>query len=281
LIIKDGLGALREGRFHPYHISELSSAIATLELGHGANKKARKLFVEAMKAPTENSSAQFEWAVKNKCISRPEGLVCEVPGNFEARTYIAYAAKDWKTSLKFGWRWCLDQPFSLEAATWGSYIASTTLSEYKVAINIARIGLMANPNSWLLKNNLAFSLAKSDQAIEAAEILDATVVPKDDVEAQATLLATRGLVHFRRNSPEQGRVLYRQALDVFQEEKKLKSKFIALAFWLIEESRVKSDTVAALVAEIEEVSRKVHGAPETNALLEKIKMELKGKWKIK
>ena len=273
LAIKDGIATLKSGKYSPFHLSELNSAIATLELSHGANRNSRKLFVSSMNSPTENSCAQFEWAVKNKSISRPEGLICHVPGNFEARSYSAYMDSDWEKALKFGWLWCVDQPFSLDASVWGSYLASTALNKYSDAIKIAKIGLDANPKNWLLENNLAVSLAKSGKALDAKKVLEEISAPKDDVDAKATLLATNGLINFRLGNVETGRDFYQKSIDIFKSHKKHKSTFIALAFWILEESRFKNSFSDILSKDIIEIQKKIGNQPEVGAILSKLNNE--------
>lgn len=274
VIITEGLRTLKSNRFHPYHVSELACSIATLEIQNGANKKARKLFSSGMLSPTENSCAQFEWAIKNSVISRPNGIVCEVPGNFEAKSYAKYSGGEWEKSLKYGWMWCLDQPFSIEATSWGSYIASIILSDYRKAIQIAEIGLMANPQSWLLKNNLAFSLAKNGQADSAAKILKNCLHPKDDDNAIATLLATRGLVSYRQGDLASGRAFYEQGIQIFANNEDYRSIFIALTIWVIEEIKNGSKNIESMIEEIKDIARKIPKLPEAQALLSKIDSQL-------
>ena len=53
---------INSGLFAPRHVSELASALATVDLESGNRRSARKLFAVALQNPTENSVAQAQWA---------------------------------------------------------------------------------------------------------------------------------------------------------------------------------------------------------------------------
>ena len=62
-LIKLGRDFVTRRSLPPLHLSELAGALGTLEMGDGNNKAARKLFTQAMTAPTDNSLAQAQWAL--------------------------------------------------------------------------------------------------------------------------------------------------------------------------------------------------------------------------
>ena len=56
--VKIARGLITSQKYSYYHISEMASALATLELGAGRLKTSKKLFDISLKHPTENSIAQ-------------------------------------------------------------------------------------------------------------------------------------------------------------------------------------------------------------------------------
>jgi tetratricopeptide (TPR) repeat protein len=273
--IKVGREFLAGQKFHPFHLSELSSAIASIEIKSGASKVARKHFRFSMEAPTENSCAQFEWAIKNKIIPRPDGFYCKAAGNYEANSYTSYSAGDWESSVESAWKWCIDQPFSIESSSWGSYVASVATCNYDMAIQMSRFGLKANPDSWVLKNNLAFSLAKSRRAEEALVVLNGISPPRDDKNALATISATCGLVCFRHGEIKEGREYYQRAIDYFDKVRDKRAAFMAKSFLTIEEIRLKSERVETLLMEIESEKKQLITLPEFEVVFKELGRELK------
>ena len=61
-LAKSGLQLVESGLFHPFNISELASSLATLELKNGKIKNSKKLFINSLTSPNDNSLAQAEWA---------------------------------------------------------------------------------------------------------------------------------------------------------------------------------------------------------------------------
>ena len=57
--IKQGLYLINSNNFNPFHLTELSSSIGTVELINGSYKKGKKLFNTSLIAPNDNSLAQL------------------------------------------------------------------------------------------------------------------------------------------------------------------------------------------------------------------------------
>jgi tetratricopeptide (TPR) repeat protein len=198
----------------PFALSELASALATIEMQAGGAKKARRLFRSAMVNPNENSVAQAEWASAR--LSGDLGLSDEqVERSAEARARRFAEHDQLDPALAAGWEWLADQPFSTEPATFGSYHASMCGS-FDRAIEFAEAGLQPNPGNALLLNNLAFSQANLGRLTDASATL-ARVKPSDEGWTRPTLTATRGFLAFRRGEFEEGRALYQKAIDTMQD----------------------------------------------------------------
>ena len=83
-LIKYGHRILKSDNYEPSQISELSSALATLELETGNIRKARKLFRQSLISPSDNTIAQIVWASKHVgSIIDPKYF--QIPFTFEAR----------------------------------------------------------------------------------------------------------------------------------------------------------------------------------------------------
>jgi tetratricopeptide (TPR) repeat protein len=212
--IKRGRLVAEDAAHSPFALSELASALATIEMQAGGAKKARRLFRSAMVNPNENSVAQAEWASSR--LAGDLGLREEqIERSAEARARRFAEQDQLDPALAAGWEWLSDQPFSTEPATFGSYHASMCGS-FEQAIKFAKAGLQPNPGNVLLLNNLAFSQANLAQLNEATATL-ARVKPSEEGWLRPTLTATRGFLAFRHGEHEQGRNLYRSAIDTMRD----------------------------------------------------------------
>ena len=167
---------ISEGRFLERHISELASALATLELSSGNQKKAKRLFVQSLQDPTENSIAQASWAAKHHVTIKVDRKYIGRPNAFEAQSLTCYQERNWSGVISNCKNWFHDQPFSRRPAVLGSYVACTALQDHSKAIRFASDGLRANPKDFTLLNNLAFALILSGHIPEAQKALTKVVL---------------------------------------------------------------------------------------------------------
>ena len=204
---------LKAGNHAPIHLSEMASALATLEMSNGNNKQARRLFYKALQEPTENTVAQVNWATEILGTIKMSPSVLEVPRLFEARSWGFYRAGQWRDALDQSFGWLEDQPFSSRPAIHGSYIASSLLEDYDSAERIARAGLEANPGEFGLLNNLTVALARTGRVTEAVRYFG--MINRSSLSAVHRIVwhATAGLLRFRNGQIEQARALYRLAID--------------------------------------------------------------------
>ncbi len=210
---RDSKDVLRNCSFAPRHLSELASAIGTLELTNGSTKRARKLFRLALEEPTENSVAQARWATNIDGGIQVEDRHFEDPLSREARAWYFYYAEHWDSALQNFWTWHFDEPYSFKPCATGSFVAAEILGRYGDAADLARSGLTANPGHPLLLNNLAYALILQGRLHEATHVLERfrlSSVPAVDTIA---LRATTGLLAFRLGYTNLGRNLYRGAIQ--------------------------------------------------------------------
>jgi tetratricopeptide (TPR) repeat protein len=211
-LVRTAKAMLDSGHFHPSHLSELSSALATLELVYGNAKKSRGLFRQSLVAPTDNSVAQFRWAGQHVGGLELERRYLETPFSFEARAWEELKAKKWQASLSETWNWFFDQPFSVRPVLLGSFLALTMMEDFVEGEKILRLGLVSNRNDPIVLNNLTFALASQGKEKEAGKILSRIDYFALKEQEKVVITATKGLLEFRRGNPDLGRKLYLDAI---------------------------------------------------------------------
>ena len=208
---------LSGGQFSPIHLSELASAVATLELGSGSIRKSKKWFKQSLEKPTENSVAQASWASRHHSSIGFDRRYLDTPNTFEAETWNYYYTSNWELALDKCKLWLFDQPFSSGPSTFGSSLASIVFEDYTTSKWFASLGLIANPSNFVLLNNLAFALINLGEMVEANEALTRAGRQQLSDRDQAILKATKGLFEFRTGNVEHGRKLYADARSMARE----------------------------------------------------------------
>jgi Tfp pilus assembly protein PilF len=258
-----------------FHLSELGAALATAELYSGNDKGARRLFGNALVAPTENALAQALWA-KNFLAVEVRNR-SEVPRSFEANARALVQIEEWNEALKASEAWLQDEPFSARPALLGSAIAATANEDFSKAEMIARRGLVANPTDVGLINNLAFALASANKTEAAAKAL-AEVRGDPPISQRVALLATSGLIAFRSGDLLLGREKYLQAIRLAKENKLAIHRAIATIFLARESLRTGEPDIDDTVNQVTESLPKV-SVPSVNVTLAKLNDELEHKQK--
>lgn len=232
---------LESNKFTHFHSSELASAIATLEFEAGNSKRARKFFEQSLIAPTENSVAQVAWArrmdsnLRIKTDSLNKG-----PVSHEALAWEYNRKAKWDETVIEAYNWLMDQPFSSRPAILGSYVLSVAKQDYKKSAEIAKLGLIANPNDFTLINNYTFAAAHTDEFEEAKKEFTRVDQDKLSKEDRIVWLATSGLIKYREGQYEDGRQLYHRSLELAKSESENKLYCQALINFALEEIRIKS-----------------------------------------
>ena len=248
--VKAARRMLSEGKLAPAHISELASAVATLELGSGSVKKSKRLFSRSLESPTENSIAQVAWASRQHSAIRFDDQHLELSNAFEAESWFYYQKSQWERAVEQCKRWQFDQPFSSRPSVHGSYVSAIALEDYETSEWFARQGLTANSSHFLLWNNLAFALINRGKVEGAKKALSkAGRLHLSDLE-QIVLHATQGLLAFRTGDVALGRQLYS---DARSKARKMQngSRLLALAstFHAIEEVSQKVSDSSSVLSE--------------------------------
>jgi tetratricopeptide (TPR) repeat protein len=236
---KTGQRLLESQRFPPFDSGELASALGTLEAKAADLRRARKFLRLSLTQPNENVIAQARWAAKQDIIDVDPALF-RSPQNFEARAWYRFYEGEWTDALKASKRWLRDQPFSARPAVHSSYIAATALENHEEALRLTEIGLLANPYHPSLLNNKSYALANLGRFDEAERALDTIAKYSDRNKLgpmKPVLLATAGLICYRRGDHHRGRELYTFAIETAERaaDKRLAAK--AASFLALEEIR--------------------------------------------
>jgi len=209
--VREGAAELGRGAYNPTELSELASGLGTLELEAGSVKRARKLFRQALRLPNDNALAQAQWANEHHLGLAPAETSVSRPRSYEARSQRLRLAGDWMGALAEARSWLFDEPFSRIAAAQASYLAAVPLGDYDEGARLAQAGLLASPRDPLLLNNLAFCWASAGR-LDDAEARFGLIAAEDLMGPhRPALLATRGLLAYRRGRIEEGRDYYRRA----------------------------------------------------------------------
>jgi tetratricopeptide (TPR) repeat protein len=251
----------------PRHLAELASQVATTELRAGRAKPAKRLMKLALVEPTDNALAQAECASANGLAL--DGFSLDIPLTYEARALRHSHVGDWQSASQAGLDWLADQPFAHEAAQFTSYVASVGAQDWQLAEHAARTGLVANPDSHMLRNNLAFALANQGRASDAREQLDHVLASQLPPRERAIVDATTGLVLFRLGDVQGGREAYRQAVDSLEALNHRDQAALAHVFWAREEVLAGSEKAPAFAAAAADRARRAQ-APEARLWSERL-----------
>lgn len=210
---RQGRVDLLQQRIMPHSASELASALASLEAASGHDRKSRSLLEIAVLEPTENAVAQVEVESTRVKFEVPDSVL-RFAGRHEAQARDHFERREWRESVDAAAEWQQDQQFSLEAAVFTSFVASAGLEDYDAAISAASLGLIANPNDATLLNNLAFASASVGRVDEAAAALRRVDRRNMSEQERCVVLATEGLVAFRRGNASAGRLKYAESIRI-------------------------------------------------------------------
>ncbi|MFO0997717.1 MAG: hypothetical protein U1F33_13635 [Alphaproteobacteria bacterium] len=197
----------------PGFLTELAGTLATTFGKAGNRKAAKRLLQVSLLEPNDNSIAQAFWMQRSlPNLIQPHKSLLLYDRVYEARALQTFEEGRWNDALANSISWLDDEPYSTRPAILGSFIASTFLRDFKQADAIARRGLSANPDDIFLLNNHAYALANLGLFPEAETIV--LSFPRSFAQSPeySTLLATRGLIAFKRGDIDFGRKCYETAL---------------------------------------------------------------------
>ena len=240
--LKRGLALARDDAVPPYDKAELSSTIATLEMENGSNRSARKLFQTSLVKPTENSLAQVvfwqrhvNWLSGDDVSTSSQG----VPRSYEAKAWKYFEAGNWTEAITSCRAWLLDEPYSVRPAMLGAFLALVPIGDPLEAKSLLESALVANGNYAGLHNNYAVALAEQGRLDDAeAALKTAWLHETDAVVRSIYLVATNGLIAFRRGEVERGRLFYLESIEAARRHGNAGAAVLAEAYRAREEALV-------------------------------------------
>lgn len=213
---KSGRLALRllDGDFADAQIAELAAAMGTVEFSAGSERRGRQMLRRSVNDPNENALAQVEWLSVSKNREIAETKPDLVPRAFEARARRAESEGRWEDAVDATRLWIIDQPFSVEAAVFGSFVASEA-HDWDTCQEFAREGLRSNPDSPSLLNNLAYAQVRTGDMKDATGTLEKARKTGGTKDQLLTLAATEALLLFRIGLSDEGRKRYEAVINGF------------------------------------------------------------------
>ncbi len=270
LHVKQARNVVTSQRFAATHVSELASALATLEFESGNMKRGRSLLRLSITNPTENTIAQAAWVSRALGIhelKESEILRSKSP---EAKAWALYNENEWIGAFQEARMWLSDQPFSSRPAILASYVASVHMNEPNRGARICEWGLHANPKNFTLLNNYAVCLARVSR-IEAAERVFERIESRSlSVLDNIVWLATRGLIAFRKGAIATGREYYSQAMQAAAAARSTRLLARAAVFYAEEESVARAADYRQRVMEALHLWEEL-GAKELDTIVQRIR----------
>ena len=239
--IKRGIEMINSASISPFSTSELASAIGTIEMNNGKLKASRRAFRQASVHPNDNALAQIKWAEE---ADKQLGLIPTYKGetnfDFEAETLENLYRENWEAVARYSVDWFLDMPYTKQPVIVGSYAAGFMSDDISSAIGLCRAGLVSHPNDPAISNNLAYFLIQADNIPEAEKALDIVDATKANKSFSACLIATHGLLAYRKGQLEKGRDLYKKAIEITQSFSDKRLNQLATLHFMKEEIRAKN-----------------------------------------
>jgi len=208
-----------------FSITELTSALGTLEVKNGHVKEAKKYFRQSLLNPTDNSLAQVSWMAENLNGFDVDTLKYQVPLAFEAKAIYYYENGSFGDAYEQALKWQADEPFSARPIKAAAYISGFFYKNYKASVELTRKGLQIHPSDVVLANNLVYYLAQDGQIDEAIVLFEKSlrkVIQNPDQYSSSEQLycnATAGLILFKQNQIELGKHYYTKAIEISKKTK--------------------------------------------------------------
>ncbi len=215
---KQGFKLLGDSDLLPFHKSELSSALATLEVYSGNNRSANKLFRNSLLEPTENSLAQAVWASKRAGIDEVQPVVLQQSKASEAQALDALNRNNWPGVMELTEKWAQEEAFSVRPPMLASHTAASLLDKPELAEKIVLNGLSANPGHPGLVNNLAFALLLQGRPNDAFQALEKANLSNATDGERICLAATLGMAYYRTGNDSEGKSLYEAAIELAKQK---------------------------------------------------------------
>lgn len=235
--VKSGISMVNSGSYSPFSLTELSSAIGSLEY-HNSKKKCKFFLDKALISPNDNSLSQAEWLLSlDKSMNFVFSDYSSLKNKFEADARRSFLNNDFLQALFTSIEWIEEMPFAKTPIDFAANMAFTFQKRYDDAVKILKIGLKSNPNELSFWNNLAYSYAISGNTNEADKILNDSLLKSSYVNdnVRICVIATKGLNEFRKKNVDNGRYFYMKAMSLAKDKNDLNLLHKAILNYMREE----------------------------------------------
>lgn len=285
--LKIGRQLVLSGNVSAFSSSELCFAICNEDKINGKRKDARKMFEKGIIEPNDNSLAQAEFFAKEDLnINLDLTTYKSIAHKNEADTRKALSLGDYEAAFISSMKWMQDYRFEHRPIEFAFGISCDYLKKYDYAIEIVRSFIKSNPKDPAAVNNLVYALGLSDRVEEAERELlkiDIKKYQSGNTNNSICLLATCGLIEYRKGNIETGRELYNTSIAAAKKSsdkeqgKKLAAK--ARLNMIREEIRAVDDYDENLLNELEDLNTgsKVESEQLKKDILDEVKKKAEKK----
>jgi Flp pilus assembly protein TadD len=274
--VREGRALMTADNFSVHDLSELASALGTLEFHGGATGRARKWLKNSLRAPNENSLAQAKWIsrtitgvpidvnVTDYVVARP----------YEATALEKFVSGNWPGAYKCALAWFEDQPFSARPSQFASYVVGSLMEDHWASEKILKRALISSPDDFGLNANLAFDYASTGRLEQAKVQLSKTKLLSGPEWASAMICGNYGLVAYQEGDITAGRFFYTEAALHAEKLNDKRTLVSALSFFARAEMDHDLGAAEKLLHRAVEVAKTVPGADIVRLIeLAKNKME--------
>jgi hypothetical protein len=243
-----------ENNLSEFSRSELKSSLGTIELRHGANKAAKRLFRQSLVDPTENALAQARWMTKK--FGLDSSLVVEqskkVTAPFESNSWVHYYNKRFIDCINEALLWASFDSLNPEPVILASFVESTFLENDNKTLQIIDNATPVQKADPTVINNKVFSLIELGRLEEGIAILNKQNILKLPDRDKLTFIATLGFAAFRSGNSELGRKYYQTAISGFINIGEPINATVAKYYYAREEKRLNSEFSYALISDVKD-----------------------------
>ncbi|MDI4635840.1 hypothetical protein J7U46_22430 [Pelomonas sp. V22] len=228
-LAKQAIKRLSEAKQVGAEATELASAVGTVELLSGSDKKARVLFKHALSHPNDNSLAQAEWAAtKLKLVVDHRAL--QTPLSYEANSHNAYRRQEITAAIDHAVLWAKDEPFASRPMDAQCYLLSLE-GRYTEALAAAKVAHDLDGDDIGPALNLLFAQIQAGDLDDAMEDF-LRIGRHPDLKLHAThYLANGGALAYAMGHIDEARLLYQRAIKSARARGEPYSEALARAFF--------------------------------------------------
>lgn len=233
----------------PASVSELSSAVATVHLNAGSDKKAKRLFSRSLIRPNDNVVAQAEWASRKLGLVVPEAAL-NVRLSFEANSAHSYRNLDIDNAIEQAKFWKEDEPFASRPVGWLGHLFAINddferASEYYQAV----LDLEKDHDTGDLLNQ-NFSRIETGALEQAAQQLMRLSRADDASYHRPQILANAGALAYASGEISSGRELYERAAMAARYAGETRTEAVVRSFFARAAVKYGDPQSAHIVAEV-------------------------------